>query len=471
MHEGDNNSPKANRKTKMDEGEENISSEEEKTKNNCSSSSSSLGVCLVAWKRRTGVTPHLSQNFWERRWIVITGTELSYYRLGDEDGHIPRGRIDILDNKVTIQVEPSTKDAPTQHMIEIRFINNQTQESSKNIPKKKGKKKSEQKMLWRFCFYSQEDQIHFLGKVNEVLDKGGKFQEKDRFRFEHNFKTADHIYRWEMIVCPPVIYPIQIHGIVLTAGRNCVVVADFGLTGYGRKTGQEFHHADDDKVNERNFNMVLARWRKLRPNQQDQRLNIVTLTDPFEIRKWFRAGYGEESMLGSKKNIPKHLSILFERQDPDELVLARANFLLEHMEVLPPYHVFYSNSECIAVWCKVGRWATLQTAVWATCTSVGGAKSATAMTLGVAAAHGLLAPIVAAAGLMYVSAPMMILKKSKEKWEETTMKMTNLFWESADPSIFVAAIITWSGICDVDKRLTNNEENDDIKIVESRSLD
>jgi len=468
MHEGDNNTQEENRKITMNEGD-NSCPEEENMKIN-SSSSSSLGVCLVAWKRRTGVAPHLSQNFWEKRWIVITGTELTYYRLGDEESHFPRGRIDILDNKVTIQVEPRSKDAPTQHMIEIRYINirPQTKECAKNSPPKKGKKQAEQ--LWRFCFYSQEDQIHFLGKVNEVLKKGGKFPEKDRFRFEHNFKTADHIYRWEMIVCPPVIYPIQIHGIVLTAGRNCVVVADFGLTGYGRKSGQEFHHSDDDKINEKTFKMVLSRWRKLRPNQQDQRLNIVTLTDPFEIRKWSRAGYGKESMLGSKKSVPSHLSILFEKQDPDKIVLARANFLLEHMEALPPYHVFYSNSECIAVWCKVGRWATLQTAVWASCTSVCGAKSATAMTLGVAAAHGPLAPIVAAAGLMYVSAPMLILKKSKEKWEETTVKMTELFWQSADPSSFVVAINAWSGICDDDETHTNSEDNDDLQMVKSSSL-
>jgi hypothetical protein len=42
------------------------------------------------------------------------------------------------------------------------------------------------------------------------------------------------------------------------------------------------------------------------------------------------------------------------KSDPTKLVLARTNFLLEHGEsVLPSYDVFHSNSECMAVFCKV----------------------------------------------------------------------------------------------------------------------
>jgi hypothetical protein len=41
---------------------------------------------------------------------------------------------------------------------------------------------------------------------------------------------------------------------------------------------------------------------------------------------------------------------------------------------------------------------------------------------------------------------MVILKKSREKWEEATMLMTRLFWEWASPSVIVAAIENWSGI-------------------------
>jgi len=300
-----------------------------------------------------------------------------------------------------------------------------------------------------------------------------------------------------MIVCPPVIYPIQIHGIVLEAGRNAMVVADFGLTGYGRKQGQDFNHAD-----EHHDNAVLAAWRKMRPNDVTQRLHIVMLTDQYEIRKWTKAGYDEESRFAVKKHnygqkTVDTISSLFKakstdqieggdgdgnlkaskstdsgspskadgagydgvtnpqpsqahqelpQSDPTEIVLARANYVLEHMEVLPPYHVFYSNSECIAVWCKTGRWSTLQTAVFLSTNSVGALKSSTVATLGVAAAAPWIAPVVAIGGLIWVSAPMVILQKSREKWAEATQQLTDLFWAWAPPAVFVSAIRNWSGL-------------------------
>lgn len=303
------------------------------------------------------------------------------------------------------------------------------------------------------------------------------------------------------------------------AGRNCVVVADFGLTGYGKKTADDdFHHnAEDDKQH----NKVIAAFKKLRPNS-DQRLHITTLTDPMDIRKWTKAHYDEHSFQSShslKKltqltkmigdQVKKQQKEMQKRQqqqqqqqeatsengedpdqqqslpqsaepsensqhsedssqrrrimseeyaakrqeehplpkaDPKDIVLSRANFLLEFgQDKLPPYHVFYSNSECIAVWCKTGRWSTLQTAVFLSSNAIGGAKSATVATLGVAAAHALLAPVVAVGGLLWVTAPMVILKKSREKWEENTHYMTDLYWQSwAPPSVYVCAIEHWS---------------------------
>ena len=360
-------------------------------------------------------------------------------------------------------------------------------------------------MQWEFCFDTQQDLMHFLTIVHAVLERTGQLQEKNSDRFEHNFVRGDHIYRWEMIVCPPVIYPIQIHGIVLEAGRNCVVVADFGLTGYGKQVGRDFNHAED-----RHQNKILAAFKKLRPSSEDQRLHILTLTDPMDIRKWTKAHYDEQqhrfTPVDKIEKLTKLLSKLgpsgsqhdtsdshaddqslgkgsshhskrgrggeqqqpaqeLPKSDPTEIVLARANFLLECGEdILPPYHVFYSNSECIAVWCKTGRWSTLQTAVFLSSTTVGGAKSATVATLGVAAAHAILAPVVAVGGLIYVAAPMVMLKKSREKWEESTQIMTEHFWSWAPPAVFVAAIEHWSALGydkpedDKDKDDTQEEE-------------
>jgi len=283
------------------------------------------------------------------------------------------------------------------------------------------------------------------------------------------------------------------------------VIADFGLTGYGRKKGQAFNHAD---AASRHDNIILQQWRKLRPNDITQRLNIVTLTDPTEIRKWFKADYlykeyafekskRKQKAKESKRNKQRMMWTSMRsttkkkksttrqheengeedqqhdshdeheqdhthdnheqdqqdhhhdlpKSDPVDIVLARCHFLLENETFLPPYHVFYSNSECIAVWCKTGRWSTLQTAVWCATNSVGAAKTSTLTTIGMAAAsHIFLAPVVAVGGLLWVSAPMVILKKSREKWEEATKKLTQVFWEWAPPAIYVVAIEHWSGL-------------------------
>ena len=476
---------------------------------------------MLAWKRRSGFAQYIISSPWEQRWLVIAGSTVSYYTVGEEDKE-PRGTVDLLTVKnVNMQIVASnslSEHAPSQHQVDFSYeepkSDNTTDEHSEQA-----KHHAPRKTHWKLCFDNQQDLMQFLGTVHDVMEKSGQIpQAKDADRFEHDFSVADHIYRWEMIVCPPVIYPIQIHGIVLEAGRNCLVVADFGLTGYARKKGEDFNHADD-----RHHNIILEAWRKLRPKDQNQRLNIVTLTDPYEIRKWFRANYedplfdpsaqtkklkkitgfmsklklprafgddsssrrddsssrrtedgneageivevpSEVSTESTNSNTEKHISekhVAHEelpKSDPKEIVLARANFLLEHEDVLPPYHVFFSNSECIAVWCKTGRWSTLQTAVFLASNSVGGAKSATLATIGIAAAHAVLAPVVAVGGLIWVSAPMVILKRSREKWEEATWSLTELFWNWAPPAIYVAAIENWSGLTMAQEKAKEKQE-------------
>jgi hypothetical protein len=440
-----------------------------------------------------------------------------YFENGAEDGP-PRGSIDLIqDQQIQLQVIPpsSEDDGPTPHQLHIQATKEKPKKKDDNqnnnhYSSNQNKRTSHSTILWKFCFDQQSDLMTLLSQIHQVLEQGGQFASKSTERFEHDFHAADHIYRWEMIVVPPVIYPIQIHGIVLEAGRNCVVVADFGLTGYSKQQGNEFHHVDDTHSM---TEAVLAAFKKLRPTQQDQRLHILTLIDPKEIRKWTKAGYDQDSFLYQAKHHSKALEAVsswfgkmrmkkshdqhhhddsqssytetsyegdhpvvmitdsseqesspkqshyktkqanqvLPQSDPPEIVLERAHFLLEHMNVLPPYHVFYSNSECIAVWCKTGRWSTLQTAVFLSTNSVGAAKSSTLATLGVAAANPLLAPVVALGGLIWITAPMYILKKSREQWQLITEYMTDVFWSAASARVFVAAIQHWSGLVQKDE--------------------
>lgn len=138
------------------------------------------------------------------------------------------------------------------------------------------------------------------------------------------------------------------------------------------------------------------------------------------------------------------------KSDPTKLVLARVRFLLQQetqsKSVLPPYHVFYSNSECIAVWCKTGKWTTLQTAVFLHSTAVGNAKQTFLAIGGVAALNPMLIPAIAPLGIAYIGAPWFYLSKCKEKWDQATMTLTDQFWAQAEPEVFVEVIQQWSGL-------------------------
>jgi len=407
---------------------------------------------------------------------------------------------------------------------------------------------------------------------------------------DHGFQPGDHILRWEML---PIIYPIQIHGIVLEAGKNCVIIADFGLASYDPSSEKTMRGRDglttwedERKDDDSSHDVVLAAWEKIKPREK-KRLNVVVVTNPKEIRKWSKISYGDrvedssddanDTKKKKKKKTgffdkltfggksPRHSKAKQRRKkgihddtfrsdeegetatvvtangdnnnrakafscdgsdhftledgnstfdaDEDEaeaegeeeliegepewfrsgykprrrtnstsspksgscdgggqsvfsidhhdrpprktelpksdsakLVLARTHFILENENLLPPYHVFYSNSECIAVWCKTGRWSTLQAAVYLVSSSVGFGKSATMLTISVAAAHAILLPAVAVGGLAVVGAPLLFLKKSQEKWEKTTMKLTGEFWARAPPEVFVEAIEYWGGL-------------------------
>mmetsp|Transcript_4296 Transcript_4296/g.9677 ORF Transcript_4296/g.9677 Transcript_4296/m.9677 type:complete len:244 (+) Transcript_4296:1145-1876(+) len=121
------------------------------------------------------------------------------------------------------------------------------------------------------------------------------------------------------------------------------------------------------------------------------------------------------------------------KSDPAKIVLARVRFLLENEEegILPPYHVFNSNSECIAVWVKTGRWSSLQSDVFWHTTAIGNAKSSTLMGLTLAATQPWLIPALPIAAVAAVGA---------------TRGLTDKFWAQAEPYVFVEAIENWSGL-------------------------
>ena len=170
------------------------------------------------------------------------------------------------------------------------------------------------------------------------------------------------------------------------------------------------------------------------------------------------------------------------KSDPTIIVLARVRYLLTNPQVLPPHNVFHSNSECIAVWCKTGRWSTLQASIFLHSTAAGNLKSAVTLaataatatttvsttstapawgiagwlgltttststaTVGFLSLHPWLVPLLAGYGIVAVGTPVVLLMKAKKRWEEVTQTLTDGFWEWADSDIYVEAIQSWSDL-------------------------
>jgi hypothetical protein len=272
----------------------------------------------------------------------------------------------------------------------------------------------------------------------------------------HDLKRGDHVIRWTYVY----IYPIQIHGIVLSAGHDIVTICDFGLSGVKSKPSRNKkdkqvdvnEHADlEDMVDMEDKAMIDACEAHKRESGTYDRINVITLVEEKDIKRWRRVKYGEaltskaswkwwgkdnttEQMNGvpheqvqneceteviddksreimpqeppiskdlvqnggdcpnhemelksienqSRKELPK-----LQKSDPVAIVLARVRYLLSHQKDLPPHHLFFSNSECMAVWCKTGRWSTLQASIYLSSTAAGNLKTSILAATGAAKA-------------------------------------------------------------------------------------
>jgi len=162
------------------------------------------------------------------------------------------------------------------------------------------------------------------------------------------------------------------------------------------------------------------------------------------------------------------------KSDPTYLVLSRVRYLLTNPKELPPHHILFSNSECIAVFCKTGRWSTLQASIFLYSSAAGNLKTAilssagvvgatttvTVPATGIAGWFGMtttatvslvsvqpwLIPVLAGYGLIAVGTPIILALRAKDKWERATKHLTDGFWGSAESDVYVEAIKSWSNL-------------------------
>lgn len=314
------------------------------------------------------------------------------------------------------------------------------QPSSSHSERFSSSNKSHEKYISESSHSSSSNIMNYDG-ITHDLDSIG-------IEIEHNppFREADHIYKYDFAGF------MQYHAIVVTSKPDLLIVTEFQTgTSRGKIMGER---------NDPGHSMKL----QFIPHNEWKRWKKVSYNANFVARTFYRSG----TCTNVKPDFP-------------ELILSRVRFLLEYSsydkegvsdniylnDIIPPFHIFKSNSECCAVWCTTGRWHNLQASSFFHSTAAGQAKSTATLALyasnqtvtvpasgiwgmmgfttkvSLIAAQPCVLPALVSYGLISVGAPLWIFKKYQSCWHTTTMKLNDSFWSTADSDIFVQCIIKW----------------------------
>ena len=263
-------------------------------------------------------------------------------------------------------------------------------------------------------------------------------------------QVGDHVYQWRSWMGIPGVF--QHHGIVMDilhdGDETKLTIADFSNVTSKQQQQQQ---------------QQPAAQRKHRGLTQEGILRTYTDTD-----KWHKVCYEAPWW---KRQVYRAGTCTGVRSDAIGLVLARVHFILQHPDRLPAYHVIYANCECVAFWCKTGKWSTLQASSFLELTAAGQVKSST--TLAAVAAntqvtvpaagiwgswfgftsqvsyltlHPLVVPALAGYAVVTVGGPAVFYANARGKWKETSQQLSDAFWDSAmeQPDVFAECITHWS---------------------------
>ena len=293
-------------------------------------------------------------------------------------------------------------------------------------------------------------------------------------------EIGDHVYQWRSFAGCPGIF--QHHGIVMGVGLDDngemeLEIADFSCI--LRATTKE-------KTNTRKGNSSSTFQNERHNNHSNHSVDIITgkkgdtsvyqgilrvYKSASSDQKWHKVHYKASVW---KMSLWRSGTCTCVDSDPPAKVLARAYFLLENPQVLPSYHIFESNCECVSVFCKTGKWCTLQASSLLSLTAVGQLKSTatiaayaasqqvtihapaagiwgylgytTAAQVSLWSTQPHLIPLLAAYGVVTVGGPTYVLFRCEKKWEATAKRLNEEFWKHAmkDPDIFAHSMMHWS---------------------------
>jgi hypothetical protein len=257
----------------------------------------------------------------------------------------------------------------------------------------------------------------------------------------NTLQIGDHLYKW----CPFAGIPglLQHHGIIIEMKEETIIIADCNAM-----------------IRREDSRYCTLRIRKTKKGR-------IRILENDNNREWRKVVYNASWW---KRSIGRSGTCTATPSDPPGLVLSRVTFLIAHVETLPPFHFLKANCECVAVWCKTGQWATLQTSSFLNVTAAGQAKSTTSLAVYAASQQvtvptsgfwgylgyttkvslfsmqPYLLPVIAGYGVVTVGGPMWMLYKCKKFWHATTLRLQHEFWESAidRPDEFATSITEWS---------------------------
>ena len=282
--------------------------------------------------------------------------------------------------------------------------------------------------------------------------------EEDEHDDPNELQIGDHVYQWRSWKGIPRFF--QHHGIVMD------IIKD----------------EETDEVK-----LTIADFSNVEPSKGDSKKKKKNNKSTFKEQQQRRSGLFQEGILRTYTDSDKWNKVQYEatwwkrqvfragtctgaKSDSIGLVLARVNFIIQFPELLPDYHVVYSNCECVAFWCKTGTWCTLQASSFLELTAAGQVKSSATIAAAAASAqvtvpaagvwgwfgftsnvsylslHPMVIPALAGYAAVTVGTPAMIYMKAKNQWKETTKKLCDAFWESAmdQPDVFAECMTHWS---------------------------
>ena len=339
------------------------------------------------------------------------------------------------------------------------------------------------------------------------------FNKSKRDDNDEPIKKGDHLIRWTNIL----LWPVQVHAICIGVRKGVgITIVDFGIDKDDDEKTNEIdqlvkqkQEEEKDRNNQKIISakeendsmcflledqaMIQAAQKFRQRTIGQKRITVRTLpVGSKEINQWRKVEYDSQRSWWwwrrDEKNIAHNVAegnmqkgekrrgeggkLKLPKSDPTGIVLARIRYLLEYPNAMPAHHILYSNSECIAVWCKTGHFWTLQASVFLHSTAAGNLKSAatigvaastatttitvpatgiagwfgvqTTATVGLLTVHPWIVPVLATYGVVTVGAPFLVHHSARERWKETTANLTNGFWEWAKPDVFVEAIKSWS---------------------------